>query len=113
MTCSTLHYARGAGLIARRRSLPGPRQCRQSERTAMIQLARPASVRTIALSAAIVLCIALPASAAARHHHVTRVNPEIYNVAPDSTGASCSPVHPPLCSNICSGAGPCAPPDSW
>jgi hypothetical protein len=66
----------------------------------------------IALSAAIVLTTAaFPASAATKHHRVTHTNSAIYNMNPGD--GSCSPIHPPLCSNICSGAGPCAPPDSW
>ena len=67
----------------------------------------------IALSAAIVLSTAFPASAATKHHRVTHVHPAIHNMVPDTSGDGCSPIHPPLCSNICSGPGPCAPPDSW
>ena len=67
----------------------------------------------IALSAAIVLGTAFAASAANKNHHVTHVHPGIYNIAPDTNGGGCSPIHPPLCSNICTGSGPCAPPDSW
>ena len=67
----------------------------------------------IALSAAIVLSTAFPASAATKHHRVTHVHPAIYNTVPDTAGGGCSPIHPPLCSNICTGRGPCAPPDSW
>jgi hypothetical protein len=66
-----------------------------------------------ALSAAIVLSITLPALAATKHHRVTHVHPAIYNMVPDTVRGSCSPTGVPLCSNICSGAGPCAPPDSW
>jgi hypothetical protein len=68
---------------------------------------------TLALSAGIVLTAACTASAATKHHRVVRIDPGIYNALPDTTGGGCSPVHPPLCSNICTGAGPCAPPDSW
>jgi hypothetical protein len=67
----------------------------------------------VALSAAIALGAAFPASAATRHYRVASVDPQIYNVAGNTTGGGCSPVHPPLCSNICTGSGPCAPPDSW
>jgi hypothetical protein len=67
----------------------------------------------IALSAAIVLAAALPASAATKHHrvtnHVTHVRPAgIYNMVPDSASGVCPPSGGPTCSN----AGP-APPDSW
>jgi hypothetical protein len=67
----------------------------------------------VALSAVIVLSAAFPASAATKHHRATHVHPAIYNMVPDTVGGSCSPTHAPLCSNICSGPGPCAPPDSW
>ena len=67
----------------------------------------------VALSAAIVLSIAFPASAATKHHSVTHVHPAIYNMVPDTIRDGCSPTGVPLCSNICSGDGPCAPPDSW
>jgi hypothetical protein len=67
----------------------------------------------IALSAAIVLSAAFPASAATKHHRVTHVHPAIYKMVPDTSGDGCSPSHPPFCSNICTGSGPCAPPDSW
>jgi pimeloyl-ACP methyl ester carboxylesterase len=41
-------------------------------------------------------------------------DPNLYDVvAPDPGGSGCSPVHTPLCSNICTGTGPCAPADSW
>jgi hypothetical protein len=63
----------------------------------------------VVLSAAIVLNAAFPASAATKHHHVTRVHPEIYNTVPDAIGGACSPTHPPFCNNICTGSGPCAP----
>jgi hypothetical protein len=69
------------------------------------------SKTTVALSAAIIFSTAtVPASAATKHHRVTHTNSAIYMSPGDGT---CSPIHPPLCSNICSGAGPCAPPDSW
>jgi hypothetical protein len=71
------------------------------------------SKRKIVLSAAIVLSTAFPASTATKHHRVTQVHPSIYNVVPDTVRGSCSPTGVPLCSNICSGAGPCGPPDSW
>jgi hypothetical protein len=67
----------------------------------------------IALAAAIVLGTALPASAATKHHRVTYGPLRTYDVAPDHGSGDCSPVHPPFCSNICTGGGPCAPPDSW
>jgi len=43
----------------------------------------------IALSAAIVLSTAFPASAATKHHRVTHVHPAIYNMVPDSIRGSC------------------------
>ncbi|HEY2527078.1 MAG TPA: hypothetical protein VGJ20_03865 [Xanthobacteraceae bacterium] len=77
----------------------------------------------VALSAAIVLSAAFPASAATKHHRVTFAHLPIYNMDPtharpsiynmDPGDGSCSPIHPPLCSNICTGPGPCAPPDGW
>jgi hypothetical protein len=67
----------------------------------------------VALSAAIVLSTTFPASAATKHHRVTHVRPGIYEVVPDHNSGDCSPTHAPLCSNICTGLGPCAPPDSW
>jgi len=69
------------------------------------------STTKVALCAAIVLSTAFPASAATKHHRVTHAHPAIYNRI--SGDGSCSPTHAPLCSNICSGRGPCAPPDSW
>jgi hypothetical protein len=63
----------------------------------------------VTLSIAIVLSTAFPASAATRHHRVTHLRPEIYDTVPDITGGTCSPIHPPLCRNICTGPGPCAP----
>jgi hypothetical protein len=67
----------------------------------------------IALSAAIVLSAVFPASAATKHDRVTHVHPGIYNMVPDTSGGGCSPIHPPFCGNICTGAGPCGPPDGW
>jgi hypothetical protein len=67
----------------------------------------------VALFAAIVLSTAFPASAATKHHRATHGHPAIYDMVPDSMSGGCSPTGVPLCSNICSGAGPCAPPDSW
>jgi hypothetical protein len=67
----------------------------------------------IVLSAAIVLGTAFPASAATEHRRVTPIHRAIYDYAPDAGSGLCSPIHPPLCSNICTGSGPCAPPDSW
>jgi hypothetical protein len=73
--------------------------------------------KKIALAAAIVLSIALPASAATKHHRVTHVDRPIYNyvhrpiynmVAPASVDGGCPANGVPGCSN----AGP-APPDSW
>jgi hypothetical protein len=65
------------------------------------------------LCAAIVLGAAFPASAATRHHRVSHVPRAIYNTVPDVGSGTCSPIHPPLCSNICTGPGPCAAPDGW
>jgi hypothetical protein len=65
------------------------------------------------LSAATVLSTAFPASAAAKHHRVTQDHPAIHNMVHATIVGTCSPTGVPLCSNICSGAGPCAPPDSW
>jgi hypothetical protein len=68
----------------------------------------------IALSAAVVLSATFPTWAATKHHHrVTYARPQMYDVVPDHNSGDCSPVHPPFCSNICTGSGPCAPPDSW
>jgi hypothetical protein len=67
----------------------------------------------VALSAAILLNTVFSASAATKHHRVTRVDPKIYIMAPDTAGVGCSPIRSPLCSNICAGPGPCAPPDGW
>jgi hypothetical protein len=67
----------------------------------------------IALAAAMVLSTGLSASAATQHRRVTHNRPPTYDVAPDHGSGDCSPVHPPFCSNICTGSGPCAPPDSW
>lgn len=60
----------------------------------------------VALSAAIVLSAAVPASAATKRHHFAHAHPEIYNTVPYAT---CSATHPPFCNNICTGSGPCAP----
>ncbi len=68
---------------------------------------------TLMLSAAIILGAALPATAATKHHHVSHGRREIYNMVPGGAGGACSAVHPPFCDNICTGSGPCAPPDSW
>jgi hypothetical protein len=65
----------------------------------------------VALSAAIVLSTAFPASAATTHYRITRVDPGLYDSDPGN--GDCSPVHPPLCSNICAGPGPCAPIDGY
>jgi hypothetical protein len=67
----------------------------------------------VALSAAIVLSTVFPALAATRHPRATHVRPEAYDVVPDHGSGDCSPVHPPFCSNICTGSGPCAGPDGW
>jgi hypothetical protein len=67
----------------------------------------------IALSAAIVLSTAFPGSAATKHHRVTHVHPAIYNMVPDTIGGGCPANGGPSCSSSCSGAGPCALPDSW
>jgi hypothetical protein len=70
----------------------------------------------VVLLAAIVLSVDFPACfpawAATKHHRASRVDPRVYNAVPNTSG-ECSPVHPPLCSNICTGSGPCAPPDGW
>jgi len=48
----------------------------------------------IALSAAVVLSIAFPASAATKHHRVTDVHPAIYNmVIPAAAGGGCTTPH--------------------
>lgn len=67
----------------------------------------------IALFAAIALGTAFPASAATKHRGVAPARRDIYDVVSAPGGGDCSPVHPPLCSNICTGAGPCAAPDGW
>jgi hypothetical protein len=68
----------------------------------------------IALSAAVVLSTAFPASAATKHHRVTHVHPTIYNrVIPATAGGVCTASGGPACSGACTGPGPCAPPDSW
>ena len=68
----------------------------------------------IALSAAVVLSATFPTWAATKHHHrVTYARPQMYDAVPDHNSGDCSPVHPPFCSNICTGSGPCAPPDSY
>jgi hypothetical protein len=67
------------------------------------------STTKVALCAAIVLSTAFPASAATKHHRVTHAYPATH-VPGDG---NCSPTHAPLCSNICSGPGPCAPPDTY
>ena len=66
----------------------------------------------IALAAVVVLSATFPTWAATKHHHrVTYARPQMYDVVPDHNSGDCSPVHPPFCSNICTGSGPCAPPD--
>ena len=68
----------------------------------------------IALSAAMVLSTAFPASAATKHHRVTHVHPAIYNmVIPAAAGGGCTASGGPAWSSACTGSGPCAPPDSW
>jgi hypothetical protein len=77
----------------------------------------------VAISAAIVLSTAFPASAVTKYHRVAHARPQIYSTDPTQANrsiynmvpgdGSCSPIHPPLCSNICTGPGPCAPPDGW
>jgi uncharacterized membrane protein len=49
----------------------------------------------IALTAAIVLCTAVTASAATDHHRETRAHPPTYNVAPAIISDACQPVGPP------------------
>jgi hypothetical protein len=68
---------------------------------------------TLALSAAIILGTALSASAATKHHRGTDAHAALYDMAPGGGGGGCSPTHAPFCSNICTGSGPCAPPDTW
>jgi hypothetical protein len=72
---------------------------------------------TVALSAALVLGTAVSASAAIKHHRVSHEHAlyDVHQAAPYTMapGGGCSAVHPPFCSNICTGSGPCAPPDSW
>jgi hypothetical protein len=70
------------------------------------------SMTKVALSAAIVLSAALPASAA-KHLRVGHGHPAIHVMVRDTVSSTCSPIHAPLCSNICTGPGPCAPPDGW
>jgi hypothetical protein len=66
----------------------------------------------IALGAAIVLCAAVPASAAIKHHRVTHVYPRaIYNMIPGTVRSICPANDGPSCGADCSGPGPCAPPD--
>jgi hypothetical protein len=67
----------------------------------------------IALSAAIVLSTVFPTLAATKHHRATHTHSTIYDMAAGTIGGGCSPTGVPLCSNICSGTGPCAPPDGW
>lgn len=67
----------------------------------------------VALSVAIVLGTTFPASTATKHHRVIHGHPAIYNMFPDTIRGGCSPTGVPLCSNICAGAGPCAPTDGW
>jgi hypothetical protein len=51
----------------------------------------------IALSAAMILSAAVPASAAIKHHRVARVSPTIYNAAPSgvSLSTACLPTDSP------------------
>jgi hypothetical protein len=51
----------------------------------------------IALSAAIILSAAVPASAATKHRRVARVSPMIYNAAPNgvSLSTACLPTDSP------------------
>ena len=44
------------------------------------------------------------------HHRISHARPQMYDVVPHNS-SDCSPVHPPFCSNICTGSGPCAPPE--
>lgn len=62
----------------------------------------------IALCVAIVLSTGFTASAATRRLGVSHVPPAYYDAVPGGMGGTCSPVHPPLCSNICPTNGaPC------
>lgn len=67
----------------------------------------------IALAVAIAAGATSPASATTKHHGGSVRRPAIYNMVRGSPGGGCSPTGAPLCSNICSGSGPCAPPDHW
>jgi len=42
------------------------------------------------------------------HHRIAHARP---HAVPHQNSGDCSPVHPPFCSNICTGSGPCAPPE--
>jgi len=64
----------------------------------------------VAVFVAIVLSIALPASAATKHHRVTHAYRAIYNtVVPAGVGGGCPANGGPGCST----EGQSAPPDSW
>jgi hypothetical protein len=67
--------------------------------------AGPWSASRILLSAANILSVALPASAATRHHRLTRISPIIYNGVPNgvSLNTSCLPTDSPCRTK----------PDSW
>lgn len=67
------------------------------------------ALKKIALCVAIILGTGAAAAAAAPYHRISHVAPTYYNMVPDSLGGNgCSPVHPPLCSNICPTDGsPC------
>jgi ABC-type uncharacterized transport system substrate-binding protein len=55
------------------------------------------SKKRVALATAITLSIALPASAATKHHRVTRIGPMIYHAVPDgvSLSTACLPTDSP------------------
>jgi hypothetical protein len=65
----------------------------------------------VALLAAIVLSLPFPASAATKHHRVTRVHPTFYNMVVPAAAGGCTASGGPECSSACTGSGPCAPPD--
>jgi hypothetical protein len=64
--------------------------------------------KKLVLAAAIVLGTAVQASAATKHHRVSRDHRAIYNMVPAAVGGGCPANGGPGCSN----AGP-APPDGW
>ena len=45
------------------------------------------------------------------HHRIAHPRPQRYDAVPHQNSGDCSPVHPPFCRHICTGSGPCAPPE--